>query len=99
VAWRLARFVACKKTVIATAAAIAHAVRKAGVEIVSGMGLARYRVFSAALLRASASGERHMLWPGSSPDVATKKQKAQAAAAGKGVPGKPKPKKKTSRGK
>jgi hypothetical protein len=31
--------------------------------------------------------------------VATKKQKARAAAAGKEIPGKPKPKKKTSRGK
>jgi hypothetical protein len=31
--------------------------------------------------------------------VATKKQKARAAAAGKEMPGKPKPKKKTSRGK
>ena len=31
--------------------------------------------------------------------VATKKQKARATAAGKEIPGKPKPKKKTSRGK
>jgi hypothetical protein len=31
--------------------------------------------------------------------VATKKQKKRAAAAGKDIPGKPKPKKKTSRGK
>ena len=31
--------------------------------------------------------------------MATKKQKARAAAAGKELPGKPKPKKKTSRGK
>jgi hypothetical protein len=31
--------------------------------------------------------------------MATKKQKKRAAAAGKEVPGKPKPKKKTSRGK
>jgi hypothetical protein len=32
-------------------------------------------------------------------DVATKKQKARAAAAGKDLPAKPKSKKKTSRGK
>jgi hypothetical protein len=31
--------------------------------------------------------------------VATKKQKARAAASGKEIPNKPKPKKKTSRGK
>lgn len=109
VAWWLPRLVACRKTVIATAAAIAHAVRKAGVEMVPGIGARtvarsdRSRVVAGrgdvVFWAVQAGAASVFLSCEVGVDVATKKQKTRASAAGKDAPVKSKPKKKTSRGK
>jgi len=109
VAWRLPRLVACRKTMIATAAAITHAARKAGAEMVPGIGARTVaRSDRARLVAAHGDGGFREVQAGVASlflscevgvDVATKKQKTRASAAGKDAPAKVKPKKKTSRGK